>query len=531
MSDIWTTGTDQLPNPYLVSKGYLPAAPKEQKTENPGVDYTQKRLDLASQANSLEEQEIAKIKQMQERSLALGTQHRAVPREPNLQNIPAAPKQDFTDPMRAFQNPAVVIATLGSLFSRAPMTAALNAGAAAMEAYHKGEVERFSLKREEWKEAVEAAKSQNEIELARYNAAWKRSDAAVKDRMAELQALAAGVKDEVLLAGLKTGQIERVDKILETRQKADDQIKQALFKYELQERERQMNLAPDKMAMQKFMTEHPDASAEAMAKFVQGMKATSVNTVALQKYLNEHPDATPEQIQAFNQSGRSAGRSAISMYMNRYLQENPNATAEDVKKAAQTFSTQMVAQNRFLSGPQGNTIRSLNVVVSHLDTLRSLTDDLKNGDIRAFNQVAQRWSEETGLPAPTNFDTAKQIIGAEIIKALGVAGAGTEAERREAADAFQRARSPQQIIGAIHVVQALLGGQLKGLRRQFVASTGLAEERFDDMLEPHTRQFLGSDKFKGNPTLDEWLAAARKVNPGVSDEDLTAAYQRKYGGQ
>lgn len=33
------------------------------------------------------------------------------------------------------------------------------------------------------------------------------------------------------------------------------------------------------------------------------------------------------------------------------------------------------------------------------------------------------------------------------------------------------------------------------------------------------------------PTLDAFLPAARKANPGVSDADLTAYYRKKYGGQ
>ena len=201
-------------------------------------------------------------------------------------------------------------------------------------------------------------------------------------------------------------------------------------------------------------------------------------------------NATPEQIQAFIQSGRG-GRSAISMYMNRYLQEHPDASADEVKRAAQLYTTQTTAQNRFLSGPQGNTIRSLNVVVSHLQTMQDLGDALGNGNVRLFNQLAQRWSEETGDPAPTNFDTAKQIVGAEVIKALGVAGAGSQSERQEAADAFNRARSPAQLAGAINASKKLLVGQLGGLRRQYVAATGLTGDTFDQMLEPSTLDFFG----------------------------------------
>ena len=71
-----------------------------------------------------------------------------------------------------------------------------------------------------------------------------------------------------------------------------------------------------------------------------------------------------------------------------------------------------------------------------------------------------------------------------------MAGAGTAEERKEAADSFMRARSPDQINGAITVAQRLLGGQLNGLRRQFVQSTGLKGEAFDEIIGTQAKQFL-----------------------------------------
>jgi hypothetical protein len=57
----------------------------------------------------------------------------------------------------------------------------------------------------------------------------------------------------------------------------------------------------------------------------------SAGNVALQRFLSENPDASAEQIQQFVQSGRGGARSGVGMYMQRFLQENPNATAEDMR--------------------------------------------------------------------------------------------------------------------------------------------------------------------------------------------------------
>jgi hypothetical protein len=201
--------------------------------------------------------------------------------------------------------------------------------------------------------------------------------------------------------------------------------------------------------------------------------------------------------------------------------EEKGQTIEDRARNWQQYHTQQVAQNRFLSGPQGNTIRSLNVVVSHLQVLQDLSTALKNGNIDRFNAISQRWAEETGKEAPTDFDTAKRIVGAEIIKALGVAGAGTEAERSEAADSFTKARSPSQISGSIKTAQKLLVGQLSGLKKQFVTSTGLPAGTFDNMLEPQTRAFLGDMAPTSNPKPSSVL-----VGPNTQNDPDGTTYKK-----
>lgn len=200
------------------------------------------------------------------------------------------------------------------------------------------------------------------------------------------------------------------------------------------------------------------------------------------------------------------GPAQISAIQNRAAQmaEERGIKQEDLPKRWQEFKGQQIAIQRFMSGPQGNTTRSLGVVVDHLGTARELGDALQNGDIRAFNQLATEWAKQTGNPAPTNFDAVKQIIGAEVIKALGVAGAGSVQERQEAGNAFSRASSPAQLRGAIESVQKLLVGQLNGLERQFTQSTGLPKEKFRELLPQEALRFYGVDQKKtGEPEIRE----------------------------
>jgi hypothetical protein len=87
---------------------------------------------------------------------------------------------------------------------------------------------------------------------------------------------------------------------------------------------------------------------------------------------------------------------------------------------------------------------------------------------------------------------------------LGVAGAGTQTERAEAANAFSRAKSPDQLMGAIQTAQKLLAGQLGGMRKQFKTSTGLPESKFDEMMNDETKAFLNAPARPASAASGGW---------------------------
>lgn len=158
------------------------------------------------------------------------------------------------------------------------------------------------------------------------------------------------------------------------------------------------------------------------------------------------------------------------------------------------------------NGRHGDQVRSLNVITEHMGTLRQLGEALDNGDVRAFNAAAQRWATEFGKSAPTSFQAAKDIVGTELIKALGVAGAGSAEERAQLDRRLSVASSPQQIQDAINDVYGpLLTGQLKGLRSQYLSAGG-PREKFDKALLPGTREFIDKEpnKKKKSSGSGEW---------------------------
>jgi hypothetical protein len=169
-------------------------------------------------------------------------------------------------------------------------------------------------------------------------------------------------------------------------------------------------------------------------------------------------------------TGAALRNPVMAATMARVQEKYPNFDAK-------TYQTELTGEKQFTSGKLGNTVRSLNVATDHLDALDQMGKALGNGDVQAFNRLAQSIAAQTGSPAPTNFDAAKKIVADEVVKAVVGSGGGVS-DREEAAKAFDKVSSPAQLSGAIATAKRLMRGQLNGLKQQYKSSTG--KEDFDE---------------------------------------------------
>ena len=127
------------------------------------------------------------------------------PAPPNLKNMPNAPQADTGNPFDVFKDPAIVLAGLGSFFTRRSLTTAFNSAAGAMEGYKQGQQDVFEQKKQAFDEAIKSAVEQNKVELDKYKIAWKRRSQEVKDKFAALYAQAAGNNDPIMSAAIQSG--------------------------------------------------------------------------------------------------------------------------------------------------------------------------------------------------------------------------------------------------------------------------------------------------------------------------------------
>jgi hypothetical protein len=191
-------------------------------------------------------------------------------------------------------------------------------------------------------------------------------------------------------------------------------------------------------------------------------------------------------------ASRSAMYGPLMAEVNRYNPEYDETKYPTIQQARKSFTT----------GKQGDTVRSMNVAIDHLDTLDEAAKALNNGDLPLFNKITNDYSRNTGSPAVTNFDGIKSIVGSEVAKAVSGAGGSALGDREEIRREIDNANSPQQLAGVIKKYQQLMGGQLNGLRTQY-EDTGLKD--FDKKLTPRTRQvLLGAGNTESNHTRSSW---------------------------
>ena len=181
-------------------------------------------------------------------------------------------------------------------------------------------------------------------------------------------------------------------------------------------------------------------------------------------------------------SARDAGSVALRNEVNRLAAEQGRTyNAGNFKLAA-----------GFNNSQSGKALKSINVAVDHLDTLQEAANELKNGQTPAFNKIANLYATNTGQTAPGNFDALKSIVGSEVAKAV-VGGASALGDREEIRKEINNAKTPEQLAGIIGRFQALMAGQAKGIRQEWVSS-GLDEKTFDAKLMPRTKVVLNQQK-------------------------------------
>lgn len=158
------------------------------------------------------------------------------------------------------------------------------------------------------------------------------------------------------------------------------------------------------------------------------------------------------------------------------------------------FQTDKAVTRYMTAGKGGENINYFNTAVDHLKLLQQASDALNNGDYPLANRLANSYAQQTGSPAPTNFDAVKAAVSGEISKTFKGTGA-TDEEIKLINQTIDRAASPQAITGAIGYYTDLMNGKLNALQGQYEAG----RQGKPNFVGPKTKSLKDQTKKTADP--------------------------------
>ena len=418
---------------------------------------------------------------------------------PKLELTPP-PTPQHTSPEAVWGSMAMMFAAIGGLLTRTPATTALNAAAAVINGFHTGDLEATKEAYNTWR-----ISSDNMDKMINFqNNAYKellgekhqqqalalgQERVNASEKLAQLKAASAANKDPAMAYAVQQDAASGDNTFSHARalQKSREDAKTKLDEAKLQMNK---NYAAN-VAYHDWAQAHPEASdidklnehAKLSAEFGSthrlsyqplSLEAQASYAKGIAKYAMDLPSSTVR--------ARQPGWDAV---FNEVKKENPNWSEANYKAY-----NNMIAD---LSGskPGAKALGALTTVRQHLNFLRALAEKLPTTtDSQTANAVTASLARQFGETAVTNFDTASQIVGGEIVKAIQGAGGGIggQGERDEVRKIFSAAKTPGQLQGAVNQVIGLIGGQLTGLRSRYAK---LPKELLDSYFTPDIMSYYG----------------------------------------
>jgi hypothetical protein len=443
------------------------------------------------------------------------------------------------DPVKSFGSWASAVGVLGSLLTRRPLSSALNASAAAMNAQRSNDLAAYKEARDAWKENTELAMKQSEYELRVYDGIYKRAGLSHNEKMAEISAAAAANKDEAMSYMLQAKGVEGYQELMQSRQntaKTAQEMSHNASVYADETLQRMETKAAVQQYVegkaQEWMAAHPgvkpnpndpqvkqqmlawakegqrlEESKDAKAKST-GSQLPTMSTVEAQaaQALIAQGKSPIDAIKEVKAAGQSTPRSPMAMMLQKWHEEHPNATADDEVGVYAEMGERAKAYRDFGTGTQGNQVRAFSTAVSHLGTLSEAKAALDSGDLPKANAMIQSISSELGHPEVKTYDAIKQLVGDEVFKGI-VPGQGSVYEREEVGKSFEAADSPEAYKGVVKGLSGLMGGQLTELERQYKRTTKMKDgfegaDFLSDDAKAAFREYKKNHEGKGGKTFD-----------------------------
>lgn len=203
----------------------------EQATRVPGIPgvpgfLTQAQAEDVARARQIRDEGLRAIEEArpQIRAAEQRLANVRTPEAPQFDDVPEAPHIQQTDPTRVFGQFLPVVAMLGGAFVRGDATAALRAGAAAMNAARANDTQALEQAHQQWMDHMEALRLKGQQQLERFQAALQLAGEDRAEAQAQLTAAAAEYQIPSLQQALVNGDLSAVSQMTTAYQRAFGQL-------------------------------------------------------------------------------------------------------------------------------------------------------------------------------------------------------------------------------------------------------------------------------------------------------------------
>ncbi len=173
------------------------------------------------------------------------------PNPPPAPYLPPPPTTPPQNPLHAWGSMAMILATMGSLLTRRPLTTALNAGASVMNAYTQKNQAAANNAQEIWKAETANALNLEKYQMDQYNKALTDRNMDIREKIATVQASAAAFKDAPTIAALETGGLPAVIALQKKRGGVAAKLADTSFDLDVSHQAGQVADAPDQSGYSK----------------------------------------------------------------------------------------------------------------------------------------------------------------------------------------------------------------------------------------------------------------------------------------
>jgi len=368
---------------------------------------------------------------------------------PQEQKLPQAPDaKDYQKGAMEFASAMAVLGAVAGRFTRAPGGAALSAFAGALKGWQEGNLQAYENAAKQWEQNTKATIENNQQLMEKYKIALQNRQMNIDQQMSEIQLISAQYHDQMMYDAAAAKNYQLVGQIYEKNQIYTEKAKEAAAKLQEKRDEQKTKneqsatywLSPEGQARLPTLSPAQQAGVKQLID-IYGQKNAKPQNAALQRFLEENPNATAQEIQHFQQAGRPP-RSASAMSMQKFMEEHPEATSDDIQQF-QAKQAELSSGARTKGTRETNLDIILRVTDSAIPAALEASDKVPRGKYVPINQIIQGGQIRASDPDLMKFGMANLQLAEGWARAMNPTGVMRESDRDKALSFLSTATSKE----------------------------------------------------------------------------------------